>query len=197
MSKRVAVIGAGASGLTAMKCCLEEDLEPVCYERSDHIGGLWHYTPNSVDGQACVMKSTIINTNKEIMSYSDFPAPAEYPIYMHNTKVSQYLKMYASHFGVEKYIRFNHEVVSVKQAGDFAKTGQWVLQVTDKNTKSSTTEIFDGVLVCTGHHAEKRLPTFEGLYYVKTIRAKSKESAMLLTDSYAIMMNDILVYTPS
>ena len=27
--KKVAVIGAGASGLTAIKCCLEQGLEPV------------------------------------------------------------------------------------------------------------------------------------------------------------------------
>lgn len=41
--KRIAVIGSGASGLTCIKCCLEEDLEPVCFERSDDIGGLWRF----------------------------------------------------------------------------------------------------------------------------------------------------------
>ena len=165
MAKRIAVIGAGASGITAIKCCLEEDLEPVCYERSDHIGGLWHYTPEAVEGQACVMKSTVINTSKETMSYSDFPAPKHFPVYMHNTKVLEYLVSYAKHFDVEKYVHFRHEVLSVKQADDFAVTGQWVLKVTDKETQNTTTEVFDGVLVCTGHHADKRLPTFEGLYY--------------------------------
>ena len=30
-SKRVAVIGAGASGLPSIKACLEEGLHPVCY----------------------------------------------------------------------------------------------------------------------------------------------------------------------
>ena len=49
--KRVAVIGAGASGLTAIKCCLDEGLEPVCFEKSGYIGGLWHYTEDVVDGQ--------------------------------------------------------------------------------------------------------------------------------------------------
>ena len=42
--KQVAVIGAGAAGLTAIKCCLEEGLQPTCYEQSAHIGGLWHFT---------------------------------------------------------------------------------------------------------------------------------------------------------
>lgn len=43
MAKRVAVIGAGSSGLTSIKCCLDEGLEPVCFESSDDIGGLWKF----------------------------------------------------------------------------------------------------------------------------------------------------------
>lgn len=41
--RKIAVIGAGISGLGAIKCCLEEGLEPLCFEKSDDIGGLWRY----------------------------------------------------------------------------------------------------------------------------------------------------------
>ncbi|XP_078012626.1 dimethylaniline monooxygenase [N-oxide-forming] 4-like isoform X2 [Phascolarctos cinereus] len=44
MVKQVAIIGAGVSGLTSIKGCLEEGLEPTCFERSDDIGGLWKFT---------------------------------------------------------------------------------------------------------------------------------------------------------
>lgn len=44
MAKRVAVIGAGVSGLSSIKCCLDEDLEPTCFERTNDIGGLWKFT---------------------------------------------------------------------------------------------------------------------------------------------------------
>ena len=37
--KRICVIGAGASGLPAIKCCLDEKLIPLCYEKSHDIGG--------------------------------------------------------------------------------------------------------------------------------------------------------------
>lgn len=86
---RVAVIGAGASGLTAIKACLDEGLQPVCFERTKDIGGLWRFTDSPVEGQACVMKSTVINTSKEMMAYSDFPIPAKYPVFMHNSHVSK------------------------------------------------------------------------------------------------------------
>lgn len=108
--KRVAIIGAGASGLTAIKCCLDEGLEPVCYEKSGFIGGLWHYTEDVDKGRGCVMKSTIINTSKEMMCYSDYPIPAEFPPYMHHTFVDKYFHLYADHFGLKKYIKLNTEV---------------------------------------------------------------------------------------
>ena len=43
MPRRVAVIGGGSSGLACIKCCLDEGLEPICFESSDDIGGLWRF----------------------------------------------------------------------------------------------------------------------------------------------------------
>lgn len=80
---RVCIIGAGVSGLPSIKSCLEEGLEPVCYERTTEIGGLWNYRPDkesNVGGM--VMKTTVVNTSKEMMAYSDFPPPIEWPNFM-------------------------------------------------------------------------------------------------------------------
>ncbi|KAH3735983.1 flavin-containing monooxygenase 5-like [Dreissena polymorpha] len=159
-ARRIAVIGAGSSGLTALKCCLDEGLEPVCFERTGYIGGLWHFTNESTEGQACVMRSTVINTSKEMMCYSDFPIPAEFAIYMHNTKVDRYLNMYAEKFGLRKYIRFHIEVVHVKIGSE---PGKWEVTTRTKNADDVTTEIYDGVLVCTGHHADKNIPAFPSI----------------------------------
>lgn len=43
MARRVAIIGGGSSGLCAIKACLDEGLEPICFERSRDIGGLWRF----------------------------------------------------------------------------------------------------------------------------------------------------------
>lgn len=40
---KVAIIGAGPSGLTAIKACLEEGLVPTCFESGDDLGGLWRF----------------------------------------------------------------------------------------------------------------------------------------------------------
>ncbi|MBZ3890441.1 Dimethylaniline monooxygenase [N-oxide-forming] 5 [Sciurus carolinensis] len=41
--KKIAVIGSEACGLSSLKCCLDEDLKSVCFERTDDIGGLCRY----------------------------------------------------------------------------------------------------------------------------------------------------------
>ncbi|RIB22935.1 flavin-binding monooxygenase-like-domain-containing protein [Gigaspora rosea] len=43
MAKYVAIIGAGISGLPAIKQCLDSDLIPICFEQNSFIGGLWRY----------------------------------------------------------------------------------------------------------------------------------------------------------
>ncbi|GFR68218.1 dimethylaniline monooxygenase [N-oxide-forming] [Elysia marginata] len=163
VSQRVAVIGAGASGLTAIKCCLDEGLTPVCFERTTHIGGLWHYHDEPVKGQTCVMKSTVINSCKELMSYSDFLIPKDFPNYMHNSQVLEYFRLYADRFGLNKYINFQTEVQSVKKADDYATTGRWKVCYRDVTTGETETEIFDAVMVCSGRQTDVYRPQFEGL----------------------------------
>ncbi|CAM5134069.1 unnamed protein product [Eretmochelys imbricata] len=161
--KRVAVIGAGVCGLSSIKCCLDEGLEPICFERSSDIGGLWRFEENPEEGRASIYKSVIINTSKEMMCFSDFPIPADFPNYMHHSKVMEYFRMYAEHFDLLKYIRFKTTVVSVTKSPDFSTTGQWDV-VTETEGKQESA-IFDGVMVCTGHHTNAHLPldSFPGI----------------------------------
>ena len=39
-------------------------------------------------------------------AFSDYPIPDHYPNYMHNSKMMEYLRMYAKHFGLLKHIQF-------------------------------------------------------------------------------------------
>ena len=64
MVRRVAVVGAGVSGLAATKTCLEEGLEPTCFEQSEDVGGLWRYTVSGfgclvseLAGETCVLRA--------------------------------------------------------------------------------------------------------------------------------------------
>uniref|UniRef100_A0AC34Q571 Flavin-containing monooxygenase n=1 Tax=Panagrolaimus sp. JU765 TaxID=591449 RepID=A0AC34Q571_9BILA len=161
MGKRVAIIGAGASGLPSIRHSLLYGIEPVCFECTEHVGGLWKYNTGStnVHGQelSCVMKSTVINTSKEMTAFSDFPPPPEFANFMHNTKLYEYFCQYADHFGLKKYIKFKHFVKNVERADNYDQTGQWKVTYLDQNQQEHS-EIFDGVLLATGHHAEPYFP---------------------------------------
>lgn len=176
MPKRVAIIGAGASGLPCIKCCLDEDLEPVCFERNADIGGLWNFQEKITDGRPSIYKSLVINTSKEMMCYSDFPIPEEYPNYMHNSKIMDYFRLYAANFDLMKYIRFQTSVCSVTKRVDFPSTGQWDV-VTKDVEGNMETMTFDAVLVCTGHHTNPHLPldSFPGIEKFKGQYMHSKD----------------------
>ena len=88
--KKICVIGAGASGITAVKSCLEENFDVVCYDKSDYFGGLWRYREEDVDGLASVASSTTINSSKEMSAFSDFPPPKNFPNFMHHSSMVNY-----------------------------------------------------------------------------------------------------------
>ncbi|KAM3915361.1 flavin-containing monooxygenase 5-like isoform 1-T3 [Leptodactylus fuscus] len=165
--KTVAVIGAGSSGLTAIKCCLDEGLEPTCFEKSEDIGGLWRYKEHSEDDRASIYKSVIINTSKEMMCYSDYPIPEHFPNYMHNSKIMEYFRMYAKNFNLLNHIQFKTTVCSIKRSPNFSTTGQWIV-ITEKEGKQETA-LFDAVMICSGHHTFPNLPlsSFPGIQNFK------------------------------
>lgn len=163
MTMRVAIIGGGCCGLTAIKACTEAGLQPVCFERTDDICGLWRFTEDVIEGKGSVAKSTIIKTSKEMTAFSDFPPPPEFPVYMHQEYVCTYFRMYADKFDLKKYIRFKSEIERVSKSEDFVETGRWKLKIKDTTTGVSTEETFDAVVVCTGHHAYKHYAKFPGM----------------------------------
>uniref|UniRef100_I3J3L1 Flavin-containing monooxygenase n=1 Tax=Oreochromis niloticus TaxID=8128 RepID=I3J3L1_ORENI len=172
MVQRVAVIGAGPSGLTSIKGCLDEGLEPTCFESSDDIGGLWRFKEKPELGRANIYKSVIINSSKEMMSFSDFPPPADLPNNMHHSEVLLYLRLYAQTFNLLPHIRFQTTVISVRQKTNFKVTGQWEVETESREGQRETRD-FDAVMVCTGHFTQPHLPlrdfpgieSFQGKYF--------------------------------
>ncbi|NXG69095.1 FMO4 monooxygenase, partial [Baryphthengus martii] len=163
MVRSVAVIGAGAGGLASIKCCLDEGLEPTCFERSEDIGGVWRYTGSVDERRVSVYRSVITNTSKEMSCFSDFPCPEDFPNYLPHSLLLEYFRMYAQHFDLLQHIRFKTTALSVRKHPDFTTSGQWEV-VTETNGVQES-HVFDAVMVCTGHYQEPYLPlaSFPGI----------------------------------
>lgn len=157
MSKkpRVAIIGAGVSGLTAIKACLEVDVEPVCYEKKAALGGVWVYDEDTT--KSGLNKCTLMNSCKESSAFSDFPVPIDFPLFLTNQHARKYLELYAENFGLKKFIKFNHELVSLKELED----GTWKVKITGDGTEIE--EVYDYVLLGEGHHNHPITPQIKGL----------------------------------
>jgi len=102
------VIGAGASGLTAVKALGDWGIPRTCFEASDDIGGNWYFgNPN---GRSSAYRSLHIDTSKNSISFADFPTDERYPDFPHHTQIAEYFDSYADHFGLREHIRFDTRV---------------------------------------------------------------------------------------
>jgi dimethylaniline monooxygenase (N-oxide forming) len=55
------------------------------------------------------------------------------------------------------------QILHINKTADFSKTGQWNIKIKDLKSGKIEDLVYDAVLVCTGHHAEKHVPDFPGL----------------------------------
>lgn len=152
---KIAIIGAGCSGIAAIKQLLEAGITNItCFEQNDRVGGNWIYT--SETSHSSVIETTHIISSKKLSEYSDFPMPAHYPDYPSHSQVLAYFESYAAHFGLKKNIRFHTKVDKVTRTD----TGKWEVYT----NKGVQPESFDFLLVSNGHHSVPRHPSIEGKF---------------------------------
>jgi cation diffusion facilitator CzcD-associated flavoprotein CzcO len=153
----VAVIGAGAAGITAIKALIDEGVGVVGYDRADRVGGLWVF--QSTSGLSPAYASLHLNTSKGRTEFADFPMPAEWEDYPAATKVAQYLADYADTFGVTERIRFSTTVERVEKVHD-AQTGAEMWEVESVDAAGRThLDHYDAVIVSNGHNWDPKWPS--------------------------------------
>ena len=143
----VAVIGAGSSGITALKTFAEQGFDVTCFEASDRIGGNWVY--ENSNGMSACYRDLHINTSRTRMEYSDHPMPDDYPDYPRHDQIASYFEDYTRHFGCYDRIRFQTRV----ERAERDDAGTWTLTLDD-----GASERFDALVVANGHHWNPRLP---------------------------------------
>ena len=147
---RVAVIGAGACGLAAVKALTDARLSVQCFEKSDRVGGNWVF--KNKNGQSSAYRSLHINTSRERMQFRDFPMPKDYPDYPKHDLIARYFQDYAGAFELERRIRFE---TTVERAEPRAEGG---FRLTISTGAHSTVEEFDALVVANGHHWDPAWP---------------------------------------
>src|SRR3990172_1233941 len=132
------IIGAGAAGITAAKNLMGAGIPCDVIECESEVGGNWVYgAPHS-----SVYKSTHLLSSKPMTAYTDYPMPEEWPDYLPQERVCEYLRSYARHFDVYSAIQFNSGVTHLEPV-----EGGWDITLDNGETRH-----YRGVILCNGHH---------------------------------------------
>ena len=156
--RRVCVVGGGgASGLTCVRWALEYGFDVVGYEKSETLGGVWAYGSSS----SKVFNSVLQNVTKLANSFTSYPAPKSWPMYLGWRRTLEYLHGYADAFGLRDHVELRAEVTHVEKDEE---TGKFLVTVESSAQEGwRRVEEFDFVWVASGQLTEKKLPEVDGL----------------------------------
>jgi thioredoxin reductase len=146
---KIAIIGAGVSGIAAARAAMNKGVEFDIYESAAHLGGIWHF--DEAPDRTSVYYNLFCNTTKQMMSFSDFPFEDDIPDMPYHTQIDKYLNDYVDRFGIREHIRFQDPVVDVRKVGN-----AW--ELSSRNQQAT----YDAVFVANGHHSARNLPRLEG-----------------------------------
>lgn len=183
--KKVCVIGAGPSGLVAARELTREGHKVVVFEQNHDVGGQWLYDPN-VQNQHHIVHSSIyaslrLTSPREIMGFTDFPFVVkkgrDTRRFPGHRELFLYLKDFCDCFGLRDMIRFNTRVeyVGIIEQSHLIlgkqKHIKWIVRSRSSSSSDNTIdemnmkmvdEVFDAVVVASGHYSHPRLPTIKG-----------------------------------
>jgi hypothetical protein len=157
-SSLIAVVGAGPSGLAVAKALKDKGIAYKQLEADDDLGGNWYHG---------VYKTAHIISSKKTTEFSDFPMPEAYPDFQNSHQMLEYLRSFATTFGLRPNMEFNRKVTAVRQRAD---------ELWDVQLNSNEWRVFKGVVICNGHHWHKRFPDYPGKFDGTIIHSKDYKS---------------------
>ncbi len=175
MTTRIAIIGAGPSGLAQLRAFQSarakgaEIPELVCFEKQQDWGGMWNYTwrtgldENGEPVHGSMYRYLWSNGPKECLEFADYTFDEHFgrPIgsYPPREVLWDYIKGRVEKAGVRDYIRFNS---AVRQVSFDPASGLFTVSVHDYTKHETYAETFDYVVCASGHFSTPNVPYFPG-----------------------------------
>ncbi len=173
MTTRVAVLGAGPSGLAQLRAFQSaaekgaEIPEIVCFEKQSNWGGLWNYTWRTGLDQygepvhGSMYRYLWSNGPKEGLEFADYSFEEHFgkqiASYPPRAVLFDYIEGRVKKAGVRDWIRFETAVKDVTYDGD-----KFTVTVKDLPSDTHYSEEFDYVVCATGHFSTPNVPQFDG-----------------------------------
>ncbi len=174
-SDKFLVIGAGPCGLGVAKALREAGISYTQAEADDEVGGNWYHG---------VYESAHIISSRKTTEYADYPMPSGYPDFPSRKQMGDYYALYADTFGLRENIEFNTKVLMCRPLEDES----WEVELSSESgvlktekpseggTQNDDTQnekrSYQGVIVCNGHHWDKRFPEYAGKFSGEWLHSK-------------------------
>lgn len=147
---RTLVIGAGPSGLVAVKTLRERGVDAVAVEMAPTIGGQW--VLDNPNGQSAAYESLTTNTTRSMSRLSDFELPPSDDPFVGREELLDWWHEYVETFGLADHITLCTQVVSI----DSETSGWRVVSRAVGGEGGDQTEQFDAVVIASGNYWDPR-----------------------------------------
>ncbi|WP_088431827.1 flavin-containing monooxygenase [Halomicronema hongdechloris] len=148
------ILGAGFVGLGMAQALKSAGIPYDQVDASDDIGGNWYHG---------VYETAHIISSHTITQFSHYPMPADYPDFPSARQMWEYLQAFADRFQLRSAIELNRTVQEVRPVDH----NRWAVTFANGEQRR-----YKGVLLCNGHHWDKRMPEFVGQFDGDIIHAK-------------------------
>lgn len=169
-STHMAVIGAGPVGLAVAKALLQLGIPYEQLEADDDLGGNWYHG---------VYKTAHIISSRKTTEYADFPMPDNYPDFPSAQQMLDYLASYAEAFKLRPHIQFRTKVMMCLPLAD----GRWEVELAGGEKR-----VYKGIIVCNGHHWDKRYPDYTGSFTGEYIHSKDYKHPQQLANKRVLVI---------
>ncbi|KAJ5553335.1 FAD-dependent pyridine nucleotide-disulfide oxidoreductase [Penicillium frequentans] len=167
MGLKVAIIGAGPSGLVTAKTLLHNfphgTFSPVIFDTRHEVGGLWTGALNPSMRTNLSMFTVAFSD----LSWESVMGSSGIPMFPQARQVGQYLAAYTKRYIPNDVLRLGHRVLKTERTAESASPWmiQWRKESSDGNSphEEIESEGFDLLVVATGYFAQKHIPSIPGL----------------------------------
>src|SRR5262245_45317267 len=149
----VAVIGAGSSGLAALRALRRQGISVEGFEKGSDVGGVWRYENDN--GLSAAYASLRTNVSRRRMQYPSFPMPPSGVDFPGHAEMTAYLESYAQQNCLRPFIRFHTTIEFMEPDSD----NTWCLHVSDGSVRR-----YRAVVVAIGVFWCPRVPAYQGSF---------------------------------